>query len=63
VFRVLAESGSPDLSVEDENGQSVLAILRERGMKDELGILLSGSKSASAEIRSALGQLRDLVKD
>jgi ankyrin repeat protein len=63
VFRVLAESGSPDLSVEDENGQSVLAILRERGMKDELRILLSGSKSASAEIRSALGQLRDLVKD
>lgn len=62
VFKLLAESGSPDLSVEDESGQSVLAIMKERGMKNELEILMKGS-SGSAEVRSALGQLRGLVEE
>lgn len=62
VFKLLAESGNPDLSARDEEGRSVLEIMQDRGMKDELEILLGGPAS-SPEIRQALSQLRDLVKE
>lgn len=62
VFKLLAESGSPDLSARDEEGRSVIDIMQERGMKDELEILLGGP-SSSPQIREALSQLRDLVRE
>jgi ankyrin repeat protein len=60
VFKLLAESGNPDLTARDEEGRSVIDIMQERGMKDELEILLGGP-SSSPEIKEALSQLRGLV--
>jgi ankyrin repeat protein len=62
VFKLLAESGNPDLTARDEEGRSVIEIMQERGMKDELEILLGGP-SSSPEIREALSQLRDMVRE
>jgi ankyrin repeat protein len=62
VFKLLAESGIPDLAARDEEGRSVIEIMQERGMKDELEILLGGP-APSPEIREALSQLRDMVKE
>lgn len=62
VFKLLAESGNPDLTACDEEGRSVIDIMQERGMKDELEILLGGP-SSSPEIKSALSQLRDMVRE
>lgn len=62
VFKLLAESGNPDLTAKDEEGRTVIDIMQERGMKDELEILLGGP-SSSREIKEALSQLRDLVKE
>jgi ankyrin repeat protein len=60
VFKLLAESGNPDLSARDEEGRTVIDIMQERGMKDELEILLGGP-SSSPEIKEALSQLRSMV--
>lgn len=60
VFKLLAESGNPDLTARDEEGRSVIDIMQERGMKDELEILLGGP-SSSPEIKEALSQLRGMV--
>lgn len=62
VFKLLAESGNPDLSAQDENGRTVLEIMQERGMRDELKILLEG-RHGSADIRDALSSLRHLVEE
>lgn len=63
VFRLLARSGSPDLEARDESGRSVLEIMRERGMREELEILMEGSGGGSKEVREALRGLRSLVQD
>lgn len=62
IFQLLAESGTPDLSARDENGRSVLEIMQERGLKEEMQILLGGN-CPSPKIREAMSQLRDLVKE
>ncbi|KAL1588761.1 hypothetical protein WHR41_02715 [Cladosporium halotolerans] len=63
VFRLLARSGSPDLEARDESGRTVLEIMRERGMREELEILMEGSGGGSKEVREALRGLRSLVQD
>lgn len=62
VFKLLAESGNPDLGAQDENGRTVIDMMQERGMREELQILLEGS-SGSAEVRDALSRLRHLVEE
>jgi len=62
VFKLLAESGNPDLGAQDENGRTVLDMMQERGMREELQILLEGS-SGTAEVRDALSRLRHLVEE
>ncbi|KAM0696048.1 hypothetical protein Q7P36_004531 [Cladosporium allicinum] len=62
VFKLLAESGNPDLEAQDENGRTVLDMMQERGMREELQILLEGS-SGTAEVRDALSRLRHLVEE
>ncbi|KAM0712545.1 hypothetical protein Q7P37_011642 [Cladosporium fusiforme] len=62
VFKLLAASGNPDVDAQDENGRTVLEIMQERGMREELEILLEGS-SGSVEVRDALSRLRHLVEE
>ena len=62
VFKLLAESGNPDLTARDEEDRSVIDIMQERGMKEELEILLGGP-SSSPEIKEALSQLRGMVRE
>lgn len=49
-LRLLAELGTPDLNAKDEDGNTVLQIMEERGMKEEEEILLQG-RSASPTMR------------
>nr|OQO23279.1 hypothetical protein B0A51_08895 [Rachicladosporium sp. CCFEE 5018] len=43
-LQLLAEMGIPDLAVKDDDGHSVLEIMRARGMKEEEQILTHGPK-------------------
>ena len=61
-LRLLAEMGTPDLEARDEDGNSVLEIMRERGMKEEERILTGGSNSPGAKMMEANSHLRDFVK-
>ena len=45
ILKLLAERGSPDLHARDENGQTVLEIMEERGLREEERILLGGRES------------------
>lgn len=49
VFKLLATHGAPDLNVVDDSGNSVLSIMQERKMEQELQILLGG-KNASPQM-------------
>ena len=60
-LRLLAEMGSPDLHARDEDGNSVLEIMRERGMKEEERIL-SGARNSGEKMMEANSHLRDFVK-
>ena len=61
ILKLLAERGSPDLHARDENGQTVLEIMEERGLREEERILLGG-RSPSPQMKEANGQLRELVR-
>ncbi|KAH9844840.1 putative ankyrin repeat protein [Teratosphaeria destructans] len=61
-LRLLAEVGTPDLTVVDENGQTVMEILRDRDMKEEEQILLKGKRTPSPKIELATRGLREFVK-
>ena len=61
ILKLLAARGDPDLSARDENGNSVLEIMQDRGMADEAEILLGG-RSPSPEMKEALSSLRDFVR-
>ncbi|KAK4922350.1 Cytochrome b-c1 complex subunit Rieske, mitochondrial [Elasticomyces elasticus] len=60
-LRLLADLGTPDLNARDEDGNSVLDIMRERGMKEEERILLGGG-SPSPRMKEAFSSLREFVK-
>lgn len=62
IFRLLAEEGNPDPGAQDENGRTVAEIMQERGMHEELEILLRGG-APSPKIGEAMAELRDLVKE
>jgi ankyrin repeat protein len=61
IFTLLARSGIPDVHVRNEDGKSILRIMQDRCMQEELEILSEGS-SGSDDIRIALSSLRDLVE-
>lgn len=67
VLKLLAELGTPDLNAKDEDGNSVVEIMEQRGMEEEQQIL-SGSgrrKTGGGEFRrmdDATRSLRDLMK-
>lgn len=61
--KLLAEMGSPDLDARDEDGNSVLEIMQDRGMKEEEKILSAGRRSGSPKMMDASRQLRDMVKE
>ena len=64
ILRLLAQLGTPDLNARDEDGNSVLEIMQDRGMKEEAQIMLSSKRnSPSAQMREAFSQLRDFVKE
>ena len=62
ILQLLADLGTPDLNARDEDGNSVLEIMEERGMTDEEQILLGGSSSPSPKMVQAFSELRDFVK-
>jgi len=62
ILRLLAELGTPDLNAVDEDGNSVLEIMEERGMREEKSILLAGRGSSSPNMKQAFSELRGLVK-
>lgn len=62
ILQLLADLGTPDLNAKDEDGNSVLDIMQERGMKEEERILLGGSSSPSPKMRQAFSELRDFVR-
>ncbi|KAK3116222.1 hypothetical protein LTR53_003659 [Teratosphaeriaceae sp. CCFEE 6253] len=60
-LRLLAELGTPDLGARDEDGRTVLEVLRERGMREEERILAGGGNTPSPKMREANSQLREYV--
>ncbi|KAK5735461.1 hypothetical protein LTR17_008159 [Elasticomyces elasticus] len=60
-LRLLADLGTPDLTARDEDGNSVLEIMRERDMKEEERILLGGG-TPSPKMKEAFSSLREFVK-
>ncbi|KAK5121864.1 hypothetical protein LTR85_004435 [Meristemomyces frigidus] len=61
ILRLLADLGTPDVHARDEDGNSVLDNIHDRGMAEEEQILLRSSKS-SPKMNQAFSQLRDFVK-
>lgn len=62
-LRLLADLGSPDLSVQDEDGNSIMDIMEQRGMQEEKQILLVGRGAGSAKgVQEANRQVRALIK-
>lgn len=64
ILKLLATKGHPDISACDEHGRSVQDIMQERGLEEEMQVLLSSkrpSRRASPEIKEALHSLRELV--
>ena len=62
ILKLLADRGSPDLNARDEEGRSVLEIMEERGLREEERILLGG-RSPSPQIKDAMSQLRESVRE
>ncbi|KYG43697.1 hypothetical protein M433DRAFT_156422 [Acidomyces richmondensis BFW] len=58
---LMTELATPDLNARDEDGRTVLEIMRERGMQEEERILL-GRHSSTPEMKEAFSQLRNFVK-
>jgi len=58
---LMTELATPDLNVKDEDGRTVLEIMRERGMNEEERILI-GRHSSTPEMKEAFNQLRNFVK-
>lgn len=61
ILRLLAELGTPAVNARDEDGNSVLDMIRERGMVEEEKIVLGG-RSPSPKMMEANSQLRAFVK-
>ncbi|KAF2167276.1 hypothetical protein M409DRAFT_22703 [Zasmidium cellare ATCC 36951] len=64
ILKLLATKGHPDISARDEHGRSVQEIMQERGLEEEMQVLLSSkrpSRRSSPEIKEALSSLRELV--
>jgi ankyrin repeat protein len=62
-LRLLAELGTPDLNARDEDGNTVLEIMQQRGMREEEQILLGGrSGSPPKGMKEANRQLKSFVK-
>jgi ankyrin repeat protein len=59
-LQLLADMGTPDLSVTDEEGMSVLDIMRLRGMNEE-EIILTGGGSASGRPKKTGGRARAVI--
>ena len=64
ILQLLATKGHPDLTARDEHGRSVQDIMQERGLEEEMQVLLSAkgpSRTPSPQIKEALSSLRELV--
>lgn len=64
ILKLLATKGNPDLSARDEHGRSVQEMMQERGLEEEMQVLLSAkrpSRTPSPQIKEALSSLRELV--
>ena len=61
ILKLLADMGNPDLNAKDENERTVLEIMEERGLKEEEEIL-TGGRAPSPQMKAALSQLRDFVR-
>lgn len=62
ILQLLAKRGRPDLNAKDENGNTVMEIMEERGLIEEERILLGG-RSPSPRMSQAMSQLREFVRD
>lgn len=60
ILRLLAERGSPDLTVQDESGQTIVEIIHDRGLEEEGNILLQARRPTN-DINDAMGQLRNMI--
>lgn len=60
-FQAACQLGIPDLNAHDEYGRTVIEIIGDRGMQEELQILLKGN-SGGVEVRNALSRLRHMVE-
>lgn len=62
-LKLLAQMGTPDLSARNEDGQTVLELMQDRGMKEEERILVAKQRSSSPIVDQATKGLRDLIRE